>query len=66
MLCKQCSSETGRTFNGEVAIHFSGLEGLEKPISTDSQTCPGIQNNLRQSSPDIVQEALTLGARATL
>jgi hypothetical protein len=37
----QCSSECGshcsschteRTFNGEVAIHFPGLEGLDKPI----------------------------------
>ena len=32
MLCKRCSSENPRTFSGEVAIHFLGLEGIDKPI----------------------------------
>ena len=32
MACKKCSSEKQSTFNGEVAIHFPGLEGLDKPI----------------------------------
>jgi len=32
MDCKQCGSENRRTFNGEVAIHFGGLQGLNKPI----------------------------------
>lgn len=32
MLCKRCGSEECRIFNGEVAIHFPGLNGLNKPI----------------------------------
>jgi len=32
MSCKTCQSEKQRTFNGEVAIHFPGLKGLDKPI----------------------------------
>ncbi len=32
MSCKSCKSENHRNFNGEVAIHFPGLEGLNKPI----------------------------------
>jgi len=32
MSCKSCKSENHRKFNGEVAIHFPGLEGLNKPI----------------------------------
>jgi hypothetical protein len=30
--CSSCHSANKRIFNGEVAIHFSGLEGLDKPI----------------------------------
>jgi hypothetical protein len=32
MLCKQCKSGKCKTFTGEVAIHFPGLNGLDKPI----------------------------------
>ncbi len=32
MACKKCSAENQSTFNGEVAIHFPGLKGLDKPI----------------------------------
>jgi len=32
MTCNRCHSEKQNVFNGEVAIHFSGLTGLEKPI----------------------------------
>jgi hypothetical protein len=32
MSCKSCRSENQRTLNGEIAIHFSGLKGLDKPI----------------------------------
>lgn len=32
MGCQKCSSEKQRTFNGELAIHFPGLEGLDKSI----------------------------------
>jgi hypothetical protein len=32
MFCKSCASGNHRTFNGEVAIHFPGLAGLNKPI----------------------------------
>lgn len=32
MHCKSCGSEGLRRFNGEVAIHFPGLEGLDQPI----------------------------------
>lgn len=30
--CKACQSENQSTFSGEVAVHFPGLQGLEKPI----------------------------------
>jgi hypothetical protein len=30
--CGSCQSANKRIFNGEIAIHFSGLEGLDKPI----------------------------------
>ena len=30
--CKRCSSEHQDSFNGELAIHFAGLKGLDKPI----------------------------------
>ena len=30
--CKSCQSANQSTFNGEIAIHFPGLEGLDKPI----------------------------------
>ena len=32
MACKRCASENQSTLNGEIAIHFPGLEGLDKPI----------------------------------
>jgi hypothetical protein len=32
MPCKSCESRNQREFNGETAIHFLGLKGLEKPI----------------------------------
>jgi hypothetical protein len=32
MSCKSCGSTAIRDFNGEIAIHFPGLEGLNKPI----------------------------------
>jgi hypothetical protein len=32
MACKKCLSGNFKTFNGEIAIHFPGLEGLSKPI----------------------------------
>ena len=32
MTCKQCASDEQKNFNGELAIHFPGLKGLEKPI----------------------------------
>ncbi len=32
MACKVCGDENERSFTGEVAIHFPGLAGLEKPI----------------------------------
>ena len=30
--CRSCQSANKGTFNGEIAIHFPGLEGLDKPI----------------------------------
>ena len=30
--CKSCSSESHNSFGGEVALHFRGLDGLNKPI----------------------------------
>lgn len=33
MSCKRCASDNvRRDFGGEIAIHFPGLEGLNKPI----------------------------------
>jgi len=32
MICKRCASENQCTFNGEIAIHFPMLKGLDKPI----------------------------------
>ena len=32
MSCKSCKSENQSNFNGEIAIHFPGLQGLDKPI----------------------------------
>jgi hypothetical protein len=32
MSCKVCQSESQSNFNGELAIHFPGLKGLDKPI----------------------------------
>ena len=32
MICKGCAAENQRTFSGEVALHFPGLAGLDKPI----------------------------------
>lgn len=32
MACKRCASENQQGFSGEVAIHFPGLQGLDKPI----------------------------------
>jgi hypothetical protein len=32
MSCKSCLSEHQSNLKGEVAIHFPGLKGLEKPI----------------------------------
>lgn len=31
-LCARCSSRDKKDFNAEVAIHFTGIEGLNKPI----------------------------------
>jgi hypothetical protein len=32
MSCKSCKSENQSNFNGEIAIHFPGLRGLDNPI----------------------------------
>jgi hypothetical protein len=32
MVCKRCASNHQNAFNGEIAIHFPGLKGLDKPI----------------------------------
>jgi hypothetical protein len=32
MSCSKCASDKQTVFNGEVAIHFPGLKGLDKPI----------------------------------
>ncbi len=32
MTCNRCGSAYQSTFNGEVAIHFPGLQGLDKPF----------------------------------
>jgi len=32
MFCKSCGSQKQEEFPAEIAIHFSGLQGLEKPI----------------------------------
>jgi hypothetical protein len=30
--CKSCQSQHQRNFGAEIAIHFPGLKGLEKPL----------------------------------
>jgi len=30
--CRSCQSANQSMFNGEIAIHFPGVEGLDKPI----------------------------------
>jgi len=30
--CKRCLSQSPQEFSGELALHFKGLAGLEKPI----------------------------------
>jgi hypothetical protein len=30
--CRSCQSANQTTFSGEIALHFPGLEGLDKPI----------------------------------
>lgn len=32
MRCISCGSDNQQQFNGEVAIHFPGLQGIDKPI----------------------------------
>jgi hypothetical protein len=32
MSCKSCQSRNRRNLNGEIGIHFPGLNGLDKPI----------------------------------
>jgi hypothetical protein len=32
MSCKRCYSHNQSDFGGEVAMHFPGLKGLDKPI----------------------------------
>ncbi len=32
MSCRGCHSDNQRTFNAELALHFPGLAGLNKPI----------------------------------
>jgi hypothetical protein len=32
MSCKSCQSDNEQTFSAEIAIHFPGLKGLDKPI----------------------------------
>ena len=32
MACNKCASENQREFNGELAIHFPGIAGLQRPI----------------------------------
>ena len=32
MKCKRCQSQSRKEFSGELAIHFTGLAGLNKPI----------------------------------
>jgi hypothetical protein len=32
MNCKRCASDVQKVFNGELAIHFPGMEGIDKPV----------------------------------
>jgi hypothetical protein len=32
MSCKSCNLDNQREFDGELAMHFPGLKGLDKPI----------------------------------
>jgi hypothetical protein len=32
MACRRCASDRQGSFNGEIALHFPGLQGLDKTI----------------------------------
>ena len=32
MICKRCASDSQRSFNGEIAVHFPLVDGLRQPI----------------------------------
>jgi hypothetical protein len=32
MSCKRCAFDDQKNFNGELALHFPGMAGLDKPI----------------------------------
>jgi|SwirhirootsSR3_FD_contig_31_11097189_length_535_multi_8_in_0_out_0_1 hypothetical protein len=32
MSCKRCGADERKNFNGELAIHFPGMDGIDKPI----------------------------------
>jgi hypothetical protein len=32
MSCKRCGADERKDFNGELAIHFPGMDGIHKPI----------------------------------
>jgi hypothetical protein len=67
MACKFCRSENQRNLNGEIAIHFPGFEGLNKPIVwVFSQllvclNCGGSEFLIPQTELDVLREDSTQG-----
>jgi hypothetical protein len=67
MSCLSCGSVRNRLFNGEVAIHFPGFDGLNKPIVwvfpnlTVCLDCGQAQFNI----PDRELQILMTGCAAT-
>jgi hypothetical protein len=64
MPCKSCQSERQSNFNGELAVHFRGLKGLDKPIVwvfptmvPDRYPACGWQRRCRKSSKNAANMA---------
>ena len=70
MACERCDSGNQSTFNGEVAIHFPGLKGLDKPIVwvfpklVVCLHCGLTEFNVPESETRVLKEGLALSMAA--
>jgi len=67
MLCKSCGSESLQKFGGEIAIHFSGRENLDKPhvyVSSEIVVCLNCgvaQFAIQEAELRLLKEGTVLG-----